>query len=422
MSRPLHYPNVPQASNSTGVNSINPSLTLAVESFDSDIQDLDNANLPPDEPAEVPIQAIHNTTPFTTETPSSQRLHRRIIYYDLLPEGPGDLDSPAHSTIDVQPVLQTHLTITIPPRRRIINTVANCFGLFRSYFERPNHLPDLIQDINAFAARSTQLHQPKATNQMGNSSLGPCGNPSVFGFQYWWWVFGGSKTIASRKKLIDLLCWEKFRLSDLVTANLHQIDAALGQPLENNDQESRSYLTAMKDGWQEYSVNISVPIPKHRSVDPHASSSTTTSAIPSYTFPVPGLHLRSLTSVICDAVKRPGSHSFHWLPFEQHWHSGRSDQRVYDELYTSNAWLNAHRDIQELPVPNCKLPRAIVALMFWSDSTCLSEFGTKSLWPIYLFFGNQSKYERSRPSNHAGHHIAFLPSVSPSTVDILQGY
>jgi len=35
---------------------------------------------------------------------------------------------------------------------------------------------------------------------------------------------------------------------------------------------------------------------------------------------------------------------------------------------------------------------AILAMLFWSDLTHLASFGTASLWPIYLYFGNLSKY------------------------------
>ena len=53
----------------------------------------------------------------------------------------------------------------------------------------------------------------------------------------------------------------------------------------------------------------------------------------------------------------------------------------------------------------------ILALMIWSDSTHLASFGTASLWPIYLYFGNLSKYTRAKPSSFAAHHLAYIPKV-----------
>ncbi len=55
---------------------------------------------------------------------------------------------------------------------------------------------------------------------------------------------------------------------------------------------------------------------------------------------------------------------------------------------------------------------AILPLLLWSDETCLSQFGSAKLWPIYLYFGNLSKYVRGRPTEFAAHHVAYIPNVS----------
>ena len=49
--------------------------------------------------------------------------------------------------------------------------------------------------------------------------------------------------------------------------------------------------------------------------------------------------------------------------------------------------------------------------MLWSDSTHLTSFGNASLWPIYLYLGNQSKYTRGKPTSFARHHMAYIPKV-----------
>ena len=58
-----------------------------------------------------------------------------------------------------------------------------------------------------------------------------------------------------------------------------------------------------------------------------------------------------------------------------------------------------------------KLERVVAGLMFWSDSTQLAQFGDASAWPIYLFFGNLSKYAQSKTESGCYHLITFLPSV-----------
>jgi hypothetical protein len=55
--------------------------------------------------------------------------------------------------------------------------------------------------------------------------------------------------------------------------------------------------------------------------------------------------------------------------------------------------LEEHDRIHSQPREGgCTLETVVAAVMLWSDSTHLASFGTASLWPIYLFLGNQSKY------------------------------
>jgi hypothetical protein len=49
--------------------------------------------------------------------------------------------------------------------------------------------------------------------------------------------------------------------------------------------------------------------------------------------------------------------------------------------------------------------------MFASDETHLTSFGHAKVWPVYLFFGNESKYRRGKPSLHLCNHVAYLKKV-----------
>jgi hypothetical protein len=49
---------------------------------------------------------------------------------------------------------------------------------------------------------------------------------------------------------------------------------------------------------------------------------------------------------------------------------------------------------------DCDAEVAILAVLLWSDSTHLTNFGTASLWPVYLFLGNISKYTRCYVPGH----------------------
>lgn len=113
---------------------------------------------------------------------------------------------------------------------------------------------------------------------------------------------------------------------------------------------------------------------------------------------------------------------FHYKPFELHWHSqgGNVDGRVYGKLYSSPEFIQAHNELQ-IPrpgEPECNLPKVVLALMFWSDATHLTSFGKAHLWPLYMAFGNESKYQRCKPSLHLLNHVAYFEKVMFGSVKI----
>jgi hypothetical protein len=86
---------------------------------------------------------------------------------------------------------------------------------------------------------------------------------------------------------------------------------------------------------------------------------------------------------------------------------------TFHTAYASYAWIDVHGTLQKQHnEPGCKLEKALLGLMFWSDSTHLATFGTAKAWPLYFYFGNLSKYFRGKPGSGACHHIAYIPSVS----------
>jgi hypothetical protein len=63
-----------------------------------------------------------------------------------------------------------------------------------------------------------------------------------------------------------------------------------------------------------------------------------------------------------------------------------------------------------------------MALMFWSDATHLAAFGTAKMWPIYMLFGNLSKYVRCQPTSGATKHLAYIPPFPDSLQDDLKAF
>ena len=169
------------------------------------------------------------------------------------------------------------------------------------------------------------------------------------------------------------------------------------------DKSESATSAGLQDGWKESSVDILVPT-RERNPDGNGQL-----------FTVPGLFHCSLTGVIRCVFAEKASKWFHLTPFKRIWKSPASgqEQRLYDELYTSDAWIAAHDDLQKQQRNDgCTLECVIAGMMFWSDATHLAQFGHASAWPVYLFFGNQSKYVRGRPNSGACHPIAFIPTVS----------
>jgi hypothetical protein len=86
---------------------------------------------------------------------------------------------------------------------------------------------------------------------------------------------------------------------------------------------------------------------------------------------------------------------------------------VFSEAYSSPEMLKTYDEINALPrKAGDKYECSIASLMFWSDATHLANFGDASLWPFYLYFGNQSKYVQGKPTASACHHVAYIPTVS----------
>ena len=125
---------------------------------------------------------------------------------------------------------------------------------------------------------------------------------------------------------------------------------------------------------------------------------------------------RRLIEVIKSALQGPDSATYQYTPAQAYWKPGpgAADERIYSEVYNSDAFWYEHERVldAEMAKPGRPdMPTAIIALQLYSDSTHLANFGSAALWPFYLYIGNQSKYERGKPTQYAAHHVAYIPLV-----------
>ncbi|KAF9555163.1 hypothetical protein CPC08DRAFT_766126 [Agrocybe pediades] len=130
-------------------------------------------------------------------------------------------------------------------------------------------------------------------------------------------------------------------------------------------------------------------------------------------FNVPNLFYCRQLEVIKVALLEDAAKQFSTTPFKEYWKPSEDSalERIYSEIYNSDAFLEEHAKIRDSPRNGCSLEPIIIPILLWSDSTHLASFGNMSLWLIYLFLGNQSKYEHGKPSAFAAHHLAYIPKA-----------
>jgi len=283
------------------------------------------------------------------------------------------------------------------------DSTQNAFGIFRRYHgpELPNYDPESNINLNMLSNFPTP---PKETSD--TSHFYPYPNKSSFLLGDWYWNQGSHKSQENFKKLLDIVGSTEFLPQDVSETNWNQINRQLAV----NDWDEGEW--ADEDaGWQKSDISIHVPF--HRFLD--------YPGVRDYT--VKNFYHRSLTSVICERVKRDAENNchFHFEPFELLWKPDLSSPadgpddtaiRLYGELYTSPAFIAAHQELQHITgEPNCNLPRVVVGLMFWSDATLLATYGHAKLWPVYMVFGNDSKYQRCKPTSNLYEHVAYFEQV-----------
>jgi hypothetical protein len=230
-------------------------------------------------------------------------------------------------------------------------------------------------------------------------SYGPFPNESSFLLGDWYWNRGAQKSQEDFKTLLDIVSADSFRPDQIRETNWNKIN----NQLANGTSDNEEWIDDEDAGWQASPVTISVPF-DHHADNPGPRELTFAK-----------LYHRSLVMVIREKISNPSQHAhFHHQPYELLWQPNDQPQaiRVYGELYSSPAFIAAHAALQESPPePKCDLERVVVALMFWSDATQLTNFGDAKLWPLYMFFGNDSKYRRCKPSANCCEHVAYFETV-----------
>ncbi|GJE90277.1 hypothetical protein PsYK624_064060 [Phanerochaete sordida] len=125
---------------------------------------------------------------------------------------------------------------------------------------------------------------------------------------------------------------------------------------------------------------------------------------------------RDLIAVMKEKIQDPESWPhFHIRPYEL-WvqpDEAAPATRIYSDLYTCDAFLKAHNELQVSIPEDDELERVVVGFMFASDKTNLSQFGTDSAHPLYLAFGNDSKERRVQQAEALIETVAWFQHLGP---------
>ena len=391
----------------------------------------------PLEPSGI-VQVEDETLPLSIRR--TRRINRRLPkrFRDILPEPPLPLPpqgaeiflegnpllansgSPSTTAIPVVQISQSppqvHSTQLpqLPSKRcGVFATQKNSFGLFHLYDEDSIPIND-PEDLSGADPLPTlrigvPVSQPLPTESI--NLFHPYPNESLWRIGDWYWNQGAQKSKQNFKSLVEIVSSSDFQSEDLCHTNWAAIDRQLGslETIYDHSQVTRMMTDSEEwqdadSGWMRRNISISVPFPR-RSLHPGPRSYT-----------ISNFHCRSLLSIIHETLSDPvRCRSFHFKPYLLRWQRscGVADVGVYGELFSSQAFATAHHDLQDshLGSISCTLPRRIVALMFWSDATQLTAFGDAKLWPLYVYFGNESKYRCCTPTTNLCSHVAYFQTV-----------
>ena len=268
--------------------------------------------------------------------------------------------------------------------------------------DAPTFVKDMDSQYNPLTVFGPQAMQSiESPTSATTPSFTPFLNHSVSMLMNWFYQ-RSTKTLTDLNSLVhDIILHPDFHSSDLENFSATRES----RRLEKSSVPNSDLPYLKNDDWKE--AVIKVPLPLVRTQYDNENDA--------HTLEVKFVHRR-----LCEVIKSgiqdlASSRNFHWRGFKQFWRpsDGEPEQRVYGEVYTSDAFLEMESRLPD--IEGCTLEKAVVPLLVYSDSTHLANFGTASLWPIYIWFGNISKYIRLRASSFSAHHLAYLPSVSNSS-------
>jgi hypothetical protein len=101
-------------------------------------------------------------------------------------------------------------------------------------------------------------------------------------------------------------------------------------------------------------------------------------------------------------------------PYKEYMYTNRGTgarERVISDMMSADRMNEEFRKVQEQHIEGCDLPRVIFGLGGWSDATKPAQFGSQTLWPMYMCPVNLPNQIRASPATNCWFDIAYLPKV-----------
>ncbi|KAJ7196538.1 hypothetical protein GGX14DRAFT_376118 [Mycena pura] len=363
--------------------------------------------------------------PFRPNGRPNRRIRPTQKIRDSLPEPPKpvQLHQPTRE-LELAPQPEQQPT----PPRRWVKTTPNVHGVYKVYPRAPTHDPDASQTLRDLCQTSEIQSADAAVGTTDDVPwYSPFPNPTTAELMSWYILTNNHAARPSINSLVHDVIRRKEEESTFNVDDLASFD--IDREIEHLDKIPVTPPGAPSNGWLRGSVKLKLPCPKHRVPEADAPELI-----------IDNVFHRPLLDVMREAFEGPMFERFHTTPHSARWDRAHdpaaSDldldpvpepvpddnglpplppghEDIFGELYTSAAYLGAYA---KLPHVDDGVECIIAAFMFWSDATHLANFGTASLWPLYTFFGNQSKYERCKPTTNSGFHQAYFPSVCQFSV------
>ncbi|KAF7317383.1 hypothetical protein HMN09_00474600 [Mycena chlorophos] len=329
----------------------------------------------------------------------------------MFPEPPPPAPSPPPPEPDPQPLPEPEGQPERPPPQWIA-TKPNSFGVYKVYVRQPTHDPDRIRrkDIRRLCQTSEIAEgAPEEDDEWWQ----PFENATHALYMDYHVLQSKGSNIASNY-LLDLMRDPngEFQQSDIGDFTVEKGNALL-------DKVADAPPGQPPNGWKTGSVTLQVP-PGRKTCQEMLEIT------------ISDIKYRPLLEIMQELFSSPRFENLHTTPFalrvDPKHQSRQGDpyanpadleldnrglpnlppghREVYGEMYTADRTINAYQNL-----PECEEEPVIVSFMPYSDGTHLAQFGTASLQPGYMFVGNESKYERAKPSAHAAFHFVYFPTL-----------